>query len=266
MLVLMEDQERSAAEPEQKDLGTSPTQTHSTSQSESMSLQRAIYPEPRSPSNPAGTALEPATKRSRLKIVIICLIVAAIGVGGVLYLPKQHRKDSATSKSAASTTFKGNVPADVITGRDPYHSGSITVPFGRTASDGVFQIKLLGVIRNPKVTGNQPKPGYEYLEADFSITNLPKRDTSDYFLMYDSSIVPDNLKPRVDSIRSVAVDDSKTQVPGKISINFRKISGSDLAAGSGAVSRYALFEVQVGDKGKIFWHARDSNDYFYDYQ
>jgi hypothetical protein len=266
MLVLMEDQTRSAADPGQKDLGISLTQAPSTPPIESTSFQKAIYPEPRSSSSPAGTALEPATKRSRMKIVIVCLILVAIGVGGVLYLLKQHRNDSATSKTAASTTYKGNVPADIITGRDPYHSGAFTVPFGRTASDGVFQIKLLGVIRNPKVTGDQPKPGYEYLEADFSITNLPKRDITDYFLMYDSSIVPDKLKARVDSIRSVAVDDSKTQVPGKISINFRKISGTDLAAGSGAVNRYALFEVQVGDKGKIFWRARDNNDYNYDYQ
>lgn len=147
------------------------------------------------------------------------------------------------------------------------------VPFGTSASDGTYIIKVVSVEKNPTVTGDQPDPGTQYVEVDFSITSVANKNNYALNLNYAPSIPPtgtqvgdtqlgpvDSFSGYFNPLTGDSVDNSKNvTIPGKQSIEGNGVVPADGTAQT--VQAYGLYETAPGDKGYVAWDGVNNKTY-----
>jgi hypothetical protein len=213
----------------------------------------------------------PGKKRSPLGIIIIALVILfVLAAGGYLLITHNNK----AAKLTYNHTVKGSQPSTgTTTSTTSDIAGEKDIPFGTTATDGTFQVKLLSTTLTPTVTGNQPDSGTQYLEADFSVTSVANKNNYAFNMFYLPSIVPSGDK--MGNIELSPIDKTSgttspvtfnhiaakdVQVTGKSSKEGYTIPTDGTAK---TVTVYALFEIKTGDKGQIVWQGLDGGNYHF---
>ena len=197
-------------------------------------------------------------------VIAIVLLIVIVLVGMYVVNANSKPKGQAASKNQLSTSTSSTTS---------HIANEKSIAFGAVASDGSFQAKLLGVTLSPTVTGDQPDPGTQYLEADFSVTSIANRNNYGFSMHYLPSIVPAGgtmgnieLSP-VDTIGGTTNPVTFNQMAAK---NVQ-ITGKTSAEGYGlpadgsvkTVEVYTLFEIRKGDKGQVVWQGIDNESYHF---
>ncbi|HUB93919.1 MAG TPA: hypothetical protein VMB52_05440 [Verrucomicrobiae bacterium] len=213
----------------------------------------------------------PASHKSRLpQVIIVVILVILVGLAAFIY----YNKTSTKPKNQSNTTQQQH-QNDTTNSTTSDVGNEQSIPFGKTATDGSFTVKLLGVTPNPTVTGTPADSGTEYLEADFSVTSIPNQNNYAFNIQYMPSIVPsgdklgDIILTPVDStlptspITFNATSTRTVQIPDKTSVEATGAIPTDGSAKT--VTVYALFEIQKGDKGQITWQGVNQTVYNFQY-
>src|SRR5262249_47979604 len=129
---------------------------------------------PTEPAVNAGKIIDPTTqpgfepaksKRGHKPLPSLVITVLLLALIAGVYLAALHKATQPPAVSPNNATISGGSPT-VATSKEQ------TVPFGKSANDGSYQVKLLSVTRDLNVAGDKPDAGTQYLEADFSITSI----------------------------------------------------------------------------------------------
>lgn len=124
------------------------------------------------------------------------------------------------------------------------------VALGTPVSDGITTVKVVRAIFSPNTTGEPPDAGTMYLEVDLSITGASQAPLIIYLpSSYPSCSITgmgvvDKGSGYLHPVTQVIKSAKKVSIPGKTSIVSYSASTTQV---------YALFEVQVGDKGYVSW-------------
>ena len=223
------------------------------------------------PTSVASPVVDEPQRKSPLKLILIALFVLfVLAAGGYLLVthnPKaakviyDHPRQGSQPSSATTTSTTSSL------------AGEKNIVFGSTATDGTFQVKLLGVTPKPVVTGDQPDAGTEYMEADFSVTSIANKNNYAFTMLYAPSIVPagdklgdielnpiDSTDGTTSPISFSHISAKTVQVAGKNSVEGYTIPSDGSAK---TVTVYALFEIKSGDTGQIVWQGLDGGNYHF---
>ena len=153
---------------------------------------------------------------------------------------------------------------------------------GSTVSSLYYSVKYLDSVLNPTYVGEEPDPGTQYLEVDFTITTIPPTDpnmvagdTMETAINYYVEKIPSSWSPGPWYV--ITVDNSplynpltgnvettkKVSIPGKQSImNYaNELDTVTANTGSHSYNVYYLFEIPKGDNGEVQYEG-GNGDYY----
>jgi len=128
--------------------------------------------------------------------------------------------------------------------------GSTAIGYDATAG---FSIKITKVIPDPKVTGDPPVKGMQYLEIDMLVANTSGRKSKvpgtflfksmsglQYGTADSKGLLPDNTG---------RYDGKKVSIPGKKALSTQTIENMNTTA------VYLLYQTKPKDSGKLIWYT-----------
>ncbi len=135
----------------------------------------------------------------------------------------------------------------------PIHIASTITPLGQTAyGSGVasgLAVKVIQVIPNPLIVGDNPDPGTQYTELELSITNNNKVGT----------IIPGTFVYQTAKGNLLYTADSIGEPPTYLNRNIQilgeqPLSTLYLSPHQTDSTHYVIYEVPPGDRGTLSWY------------
>ena len=177
-------------------------------------------------------------------VIVMGMILPAIMTG--IFAKSNFSK--VTENQGVSIKFLNteNTPSATNTNEIQNNLGQeMTLGSSTIAED--FSVKVIGSFLNPKVMGDQPDPGTEYLQVNFSVTNNttskePVPGTFFYRTQNGKELfTADTHSSQGSASKSVWISNSS-------SFGFKWLS-----AGQNDASSSLIFQIPKGDSGKIIW-------------
>jgi hypothetical protein len=200
-----------------------------------------------------GTALRDYKKNLKTAIIVFvawCVVLTAFGIYDILVLNKAVHdvaklNGSTISCDSSNCTTTPKKTAKSVTTETPF--SQVATGTGDAAD---FGVKIAGVNPKPVTTGEAPNPGMQYIEIDFALSNNGKKSGLLPGTFYYQTAAGKLLSDTGVSGSGPTIDSKNVQLTDA---NKNPMIATSLNAGQTDTTHYSLYQVPVGDAGKLIW-------------
>jgi hypothetical protein len=187
-----------------------------------------------------GTSLSEYEKYRKFALIVFVIYIFLELVGGFL-LPNLMFNNNGTQVNLSSNLTHNAPTTTTVTA------------LGKAVNANDCSVKVLKSVTNPQTTGDAPDKGMQYIEVDVSITNISNKQ--DPVTCNDFTYQTESGK-ELSTANTFGTDSSGASMPGKNVevLGKERLVAEFLKAGESVDSKYVVFQVPQGDKGKLIWH------------